>query len=207
MEYCIWKDYNSCPRLRVSPIRAYSYYLPSNVCEGDKHLECGDSSPLFSLWRLIAKAGPRPAARERSTFSPVRRRQVACRRRGQVRALQRGCGAIRVGSIRVDSWLKRLLMGQIKFGTDGSRAIIAEDFTFANVERVAQATADYWLANPAAGTARQIIGGYARRFLSDQFAQRTAEVLCGNGLDVVLTSQPTPKPAASFGGKRHGAAR
>jgi phosphomannomutase len=35
-------------------------------------------------------------------------------------------------------------MAQIKFGTDGWRVVIAEDFTFANVARVAQATADYW---------------------------------------------------------------
>ena len=96
-------------------------------------------------------------------------------------------------------------MGQIKFGTDGWRAIIAEDFTFANVERVAQATADYWLANPAPGTTRKIIVGYDRRFLSDQFAHRTAEVLCGNGFDVVLTSQPTPTPAVSFAVKAQGA--
>jgi phosphomannomutase len=96
-------------------------------------------------------------------------------------------------------------MGQIKFGTDGWRAIIAEDFTFANVERVAQATADYWLANPAPGTARKVIVGYDRRFLSDQFARRTAEVLCGNGFDVVLTSRPTPTPAVSFAVKAQGA--
>ena len=43
-------------------------------------------------------------------------------------------------------------MAQIKFGTDGWRAVIAEDFTFANVARVAQATADFWSANPVAGT-------------------------------------------------------
>src|SRR5262245_46646062 len=96
-------------------------------------------------------------------------------------------------------------MGQIKFGTDGWRAIIAEDFTFANVERVAQATADYWLANPASGTTRKVIVGYDRRFLSDQFARRTAEVLCGNGFDVVLTTQPTPTPAVSFAVKAQGA--
>src|SRR5262249_8025787 len=89
-------------------------------------------------------------------------------------------------------------MGSIKFGTDGWRAIIAEDFTFANVERVAQATADYWLANPATGTTRKAIVGYDRRFLSDEFARRTAEVLCGNGFEVVLTSQPTPTPAVSY---------
>jgi phosphomannomutase len=96
-------------------------------------------------------------------------------------------------------------MGLIKFGTDGWRAIIAEDFTFANVERVAQATADYWLSNPAPGTSNKVIVGYDRRFLSDEFARRTAEVLCGNGFDVVLTSQPTPTPAVSYAVKAQGA--
>jgi len=89
-------------------------------------------------------------------------------------------------------------MGQIKFGTDGWRAVIAEDFTFANVERVAQATADYWSAHPVSGTEKKIVIGYDRRFLSDQFARRTAEVFCGNGFNVVLTAQPTPTPAVSF---------
>jgi len=89
-------------------------------------------------------------------------------------------------------------MGQIKFGTDGWRAVIAEDFTFANVARVAQATADYWSANPVPGTEKKVIIGYDRRFLSDQFARRAAGVFCGNGFKVVLTAQPTPTPAVSF---------
>ena len=89
-------------------------------------------------------------------------------------------------------------MVPIKFGTDGWRAVIADEFTFANVERVAQATADYWTANPPPEVARKIIVGYDRRFLSDQFARRTAEVFAGNGFDVVLTSVPTPTPAVSF---------
>ena len=80
----------------------------------------------------------------------------------------------------------------IKFGTDGWRAIIADEFTFGNVERVAQATADYWAANPVAGTERKVIVGYDRRFLSDAFGQRTAEVLAGNGFQVILTPCPTP---------------
>jgi phosphomannomutase len=92
-------------------------------------------------------------------------------------------------------------MGQIKFGTDGWRAVIAEDFTFANVERVAQATADYWSAHPVPGTERKVVIGYDRRFLSDQFARRAAEVFAGNEFHAVLTAQPTPTPAVSFGVK------
>src|SRR5213592_1702023 len=89
-------------------------------------------------------------------------------------------------------------MAGIKFGTDGWRAIIAEDFTFANVARVAQATADYFNAWPVDGTHHEVAVGYDRRFLSDQFAQQTAEVLAGNDFDVVLTSEPTPTPAVSL---------
>jgi len=89
-------------------------------------------------------------------------------------------------------------MAQIKFGTDGWRAIIAEDFTFANLARVSQATADYWNSSPVAGAKRKVIVGYDRRFLSDQFAQRTAEILAGNGFQVTLTSDPTPTPTVSF---------
>ena len=61
-------------------------------------------------------------------------------------------------------------MASIKFGTDGWRAIIAEDFTFSNVSRAAQATADHWNANPIAGAERRVVVGYDRRFLSDQYA-------------------------------------
>ncbi|HTD85532.1 MAG TPA: phosphoglucomutase/phosphomannomutase family protein [Candidatus Binatia bacterium] len=89
-------------------------------------------------------------------------------------------------------------MAQIKFGTDGWRAIIAEDFTFKNVERVAQATADYWQTNPIQGTQQLVIVGYDRRFLSDQFARTSADVMRANGFDVLLTSVPTPTPAVSY---------
>lgn len=89
-------------------------------------------------------------------------------------------------------------MTQIKFGTDGWRAVIADGFTFANVARVAQATADYWTAVPIAGTERKIIVGYDRRFFSDRFAQTCAEVFAGNEFQVVLTPEPTPTPAVSF---------
>ena len=89
-------------------------------------------------------------------------------------------------------------MAKIKFGTDGWRAVIAEDFTFANVARVAQATADFWSANPADGTEKKAVIGYDRRFFSDRFAQSAAEVLAGNNFQVVLTPESTPTPSVSF---------
>ena len=95
-------------------------------------------------------------------------------------------------------------MSQIKFGTDGWRAVIAEDFTFANVARVTQATADYWkseVQSPKSkvfGYELKVVVGYDRRFLSDQFAQCTAEVFAGNNFQVVLAPEPTPTPSVSF---------
>src|ERR1017187_3835207 len=95
-------------------------------------------------------------------------------------------------------------MSPIKFGTDGWRAVIAEDFTFANVARVAQATADFWKAEVSRkkaevyGRELKVIVGYDRRFLSDRFAQVTAEVFAGNYFQVVLTPEPTPTPSISF---------
>jgi phosphomannomutase len=86
----------------------------------------------------------------------------------------------------------------IKFGTDGWRAVIAEDFTNANVARVAQATADFWNANPVAGTQKKVVIGFDRRFLSNEFARISAETFLGNGFSVTLTPGPTPTPSVSF---------
>ena len=95
-------------------------------------------------------------------------------------------------------------MSGICFGTDGWRAVIAEDFTFANVARVAQATADFWkseIRNPKSeifGREPKVVIGYDRRFLSDRFAQTTAEVFAGNDFQVILTPEPTPTPCVSY---------
>jgi phosphomannomutase len=96
-------------------------------------------------------------------------------------------------------------MSTIKFGTDGWRAVIAEDFTFDNLDRVTQATAAYWEANPIAGTEKKVVVGYDRRFLSDAFGQRVAEIFAANGFQVILTSEPTPTPSVSYAVKREGA--
>ncbi|MGH7950380.1 MAG: phosphoglucomutase/phosphomannomutase family protein, partial [Limisphaerales bacterium] len=95
-------------------------------------------------------------------------------------------------------------MSQIKFGTDGWRAVIAKDFNFANVARVAQATADFWrseISNPQSeifGRESKVVVGFDRRFFSDKFAQITAEVFAGNNFQVILTPGPTPTPSVSF---------
>jgi phosphomannomutase len=102
-------------------------------------------------------------------------------------------------------------MSQIKFGTDGWRAVIAQDFTFQNVARVAQATADYWNAESGKrkaeiyGRELKVVIGYDRRFLSDRFARITAEVFAANDYQVILTSSPTPTPSVSYAVKNLGA--
>ncbi len=91
---------------------------------------------------------------------------------------------------------------RIKFGTDGWRAVLAEDFTFDNVLRLAQATADYWSAHPIPATVRRAVVGFDRRFLADQFATAVAEVLAANDFHVILADQPTPTPAVSLAVRR-----
>ncbi|MBC8325732.1 MAG: phosphoglucomutase/phosphomannomutase family protein [Verrucomicrobia subdivision 3 bacterium] len=86
----------------------------------------------------------------------------------------------------------------IRFGTDGWRAVMAEEFTFANVRAVAQATAEYFRRRKTRTTRKRIVVGYDRRFLSDEFAMSVAEVLAGNGYEVMLTNTPTPTPAVSW---------
>lgn len=84
----------------------------------------------------------------------------------------------------------------IKFGTDGWRGVIAEDYTFANVRRAAQGFASYMLENGKAG--HSFIVGFDKRFDSEFFAQASAEVLAGNGLKVFLTCDATPTPVIAY---------
>ncbi|MDQ3474117.1 MAG: phosphoglucomutase/phosphomannomutase family protein [Acidobacteriota bacterium] len=118
---------------------------------------------------------------------------------------------------------------KIKFGTDGWRALIAREYTFANVERVSQAYADYLksaIAEPltnqlvdvgqiskeeaeqdlfkgvigkvSAQAPALVIVGYDRRFLSERFAARAAEVLTGNGFRVAMFAEAQPTPLISW---------
>jgi len=94
----------------------------------------------------------------------------------------------------------------IKFGTDGWRAVIAEDFTFSNLERAAQATADTWSSLLPAGTGKLVIIGYDRRFLSNEFARRVAEIFAANGFQAILSTCPVPTPSVSYAVKQRKAA-
>ncbi len=87
---------------------------------------------------------------------------------------------------------------QIKFGTDGWRAIIGDQFTFTNVKLVAQAIADSFRNSPISGCRKGFVVGYDRRFLSEEFARSVSEVLSANDWNIILTKIPTPTPAISW---------
>ncbi|HTP00025.1 MAG TPA: phosphoglucomutase/phosphomannomutase family protein [Anaerolineales bacterium] len=90
---------------------------------------------------------------------------------------------------------------KIKFGTDGWRGVIAEDYTFDNVRRAAQGFASYLLENGKQG--QTVVVGYDKRFDSEFFAAAAAEVLAGNGFTVHLTDKATPTPVISFSVVNH----
>ncbi|MBI2957401.1 MAG: phosphoglucomutase/phosphomannomutase family protein, partial [Chloroflexi bacterium] len=85
----------------------------------------------------------------------------------------------------------------IKFGTDGWRGIIADDFTYSNVAACAQALAD--LTNERGLRGKPLIVGYDTRFASESFAAVSAEVVAANGIHVLRASTAVPTPVASYG--------
>lgn len=86
---------------------------------------------------------------------------------------------------------------KIRFGTSGWRAIIAQEFTFRNVELVIESICRYLTTEqPEAG--RPIIIGHDSRFMGETFARRAAEVAARKGFTVLLCEGPTPTPAVSF---------
>jgi phosphomannomutase len=93
---------------------------------------------------------------------------------------------------------------QIKFGTDGWRGLIADDFTFANVRIAAEAVAAYIHAKEDPG--KGLCVGYDTRFGSKAFAQACAEVAASTGIPVLLANDITPTPALSFGVRERGCA-
>src|ERR1039457_7045012 len=96
------------------------------------------------------------------------------------------------------------MAAQIKFGTDGWRGIIADDFTFENVRRVGNAIATYVHKHEDAG--KGLVVGYDTRFASQRAAEIVSEVLASSGIAVRLSNDYTPTPALSYAVKNLGAA-
>jgi len=87
-------------------------------------------------------------------------------------------------------------VSKIKFGTDGWRAVIADDYTFENVRAVGRAIASYVLKNEQ--PERGVLVGYDTRFMSRSFAEAIAEELAAAGLHVRLANDHIPTPALSY---------
>ena len=83
----------------------------------------------------------------------------------------------------------------IKFGTSGWRAIIAEDFTFANVRLAAAAIADHVRSRSAKPT---VIVGHDTRFFGEEFSQAAAQILREHGIHVLLCKGATPTPVIAY---------
>ncbi len=87
----------------------------------------------------------------------------------------------------------------IRFGTSGWRAVIADDFTFANVRRVTEAICRYLKENKGDGGDRQtLIIGHDSRFMGEKFSEVAAEIAKSKGFRVLLCDHPTPTPTISF---------
>jgi phosphomannomutase len=80
----------------------------------------------------------------------------------------------------------------IKFGTDGWRGVIGDDYTFKNLRIVSQAVSDYL------GHTKRVAVGYDTRFMSGRFAEIVSDVLKNNSINVILSDRPIPTPALSF---------
>ncbi|MEO0968464.1 MAG: phosphoglucomutase/phosphomannomutase family protein, partial [Cyanobacteria bacterium J06639_18] len=85
---------------------------------------------------------------------------------------------------------------KIKFGTDGWRGIIADDFTFPNVRKVTRAIASY--LEKAYTKDRPVLIAYDTRFLADKFAQTSAEVLADLGWTVKVSERDCPTPVIAY---------
>ena len=95
-------------------------------------------------------------------------------------------------------------MTPIKFGTDGWRGVIADDFTYENVRTVAHAIARYVVRAEKPGA--EVLVGFDTRFGSDKFAQVAAEALSAAGISVSLSTDACPTPALSLLVRMRGAA-
>jgi len=95
----------------------------------------------------------------------------------------------------------QLLLNEIKFGTDGWRGVISDNFTYKNVSIVTQAICD-WIKNDyklKSGQEKKVAVGYDARFLSKEYAEIVSSVLAANNIKVYLSEIMIPTPALSYG--------
>ncbi|MEE8425113.1 MAG: phosphoglucomutase/phosphomannomutase family protein, partial [Elusimicrobiota bacterium] len=90
----------------------------------------------------------------------------------------------------------------IKFGTDGWRGVMAKEFTFDNVRRVAQAIAEHLKAQPSGKKKPTIVIGYDRRFQSEAYAGEIAGIFDANDMQAVISTETLPTPAISYLSKK-----
>ena len=88
------------------------------------------------------------------------------------------------------------MLTQIKFGTSGWRAVMAEEFTFANVQRAVTGIARYVASQKAEGA--RVIVGRDPRFLGETFVSMAAEILSAHGVTPVIVAEPAPTPAFAY---------
>src|SRR5580692_3054294 len=88
------------------------------------------------------------------------------------------------------------MLTQIKFGTSGWRAVMAEEFTFANVQRAVRGIARYVASQKAKGA--RVIVGRDPRFLGETFCSMAAEILAAHGITPVVVPEAAPTPAFSY---------
>jgi phosphomannomutase len=94
----------------------------------------------------------------------------------------------------------------IRFGTDGWRGVIADDFTEANAAAVVQAAAAVWAEEEPRDSARLLVVGYDTRFNSRAVATLAGDILAANGWRVLLADRPVPTPVVSYAVTTRGAA-
>ncbi len=87
---------------------------------------------------------------------------------------------------------------EIKFGTDGWRGVISDNFTFKNVRIIAQAVSE-WVNRDIQAEQKSVAVGYDTRFLSEEYAKLVSCVLAQNEINVFLSNSPIPTPALSYG--------
>lgn len=87
------------------------------------------------------------------------------------------------------------MTAEIKFGTSGWRAIVAEDFTLANIRRAVAGIAQYVASQPGAKT---VLVGRDPRFLGEMFVAEAARMLAAHGVKPILIPEPAPTPAIAY---------